>query len=372
MTPKMESGGVLTAATEQWANRPSDERFASLADLHTALTRTRAMSVEARDVNLRTLHVESIPFIKNGAPVLVGKDSTKPASFTHHAFGQFCRRVGAPPAYLRTLPAPLAAENLNYGLATLDPDVGVDDTLLFVNNGSLNLRATLTARYTRIWGADISSRLIRLTEQSPEWQPAPAAFDGSRGLYASDQDMFCFLVDNNRRIFEKGPAGGLSRGFFVENSEVGSGSFAVTTFFYEYICGNHRVWGTSGVSELRIPHIGRADERAFDRLNVELTKYADASAQDDELKIASARKFSLGGTKDEVLDSIFGLHLAGLGRKVLAEAYSRADEHNEWYGDPKTVWGLTGGITEIARDLPNASDRTDLDRAAGKIMQMAF
>jgi len=356
---------TLTAATDQWMARPADERFGSLADLHAAVSHHREVSVESQHVNLSMLRVEA----RGGEPVLIGANDTA-ATFTHHGFGQLARRIGAPANYLRELPAEIAAVNINYGLGACTK--GDDDNLLFTSNGSLRLRAALSGKYTRIWNSDVTSRLIRLTEQAPEWQPAPAAFDGSRGLYASDENMFAFLVDNDRRIFEKGPGGGLGRGFFVSNSEVGSASFSVTTFFYEYICGNHRVWGASGISELRIPHIGTADARAFDRLSVELTRYADSSAADDELKVASMQRMALGGTKEEVLDRVFSLRLPGLGRKVADAAYTLAETHSEWYGDPKSVWGLTGGVTELARDMANADDRVSLERAAGKLMQIAF
>jgi excisionase family DNA binding protein len=43
------------------------------------------------------------------------------------------------------------------------------------------------------------------------------------------------IADSNRRIFETLPGGGLSRGFFVWNSEVGAASFGIQTFFYEYV-----------------------------------------------------------------------------------------------------------------------------------------
>jgi len=338
------------------------------------------VSVEAQHVNIKSLRVDALE-LSGGVdaegcnvapvtePVLIG-ESGVPARFTNYSFGQFARRIGAPAAYLRELPADLVAQNMNYGIATTDK--GEDDNLLFASNGELRLRAAVSGKYTRIWNSDVTSRLIRLTEQSPEWQPAPAAFDGSRGLYASDEDMFAFLVDNDRRIFETGPGGGLGRGFFVSNSEVGAASFSVTTFFYEYICGNHRVWGASGVTELKIPHIGNADSRAFDRLSVELTKYADGSAADDERKVAAAMKCELGGTKDEVLDRVFGLRLPGLGRKVALESYELAEQREDWYGNPRSAWGFTGAVTEIARDLPNAADRASLERAAGKIMQIAF
>lgn len=364
---------TLTQAFQQWSTRPADERFASLADLHAATTHHRDVSVEARNTSIKSLRVgvAALDDASGSTPILIGSTG-QAAQFTHHAFGQFARRVGAPASYLRTLPAGLVADNLNHGISKLGSEEAENDALLFAQNGDLRLRACVSDKYSRIWNSDITSRLIRLTEQSPEWQPAPAAFDGSRGLYASDSNMFAFLVDNDRRIFESDENGGLGRGFFVWNSEVGESSFGVMTFFYEYVCGNHRVWGASGVAELRIPHVGNADERAFSKLSVELRKYAEASASDDELKIASARTMTLGATKDEVLDKVFGLRIPDVTRKVATAAYDLAVTREDWYGAPNTVWGFTGGLTEIARDLPNATDRVALDRAAGKIMQIAF
>ncbi len=356
---------VLMQATNQWSSRPEDERFNSLADLHAAVTHHRDVAVEATDVQLGDLTVRNL----DGTPKLIGSTGS-PASFTHHSFGQVCRRIGAPAAYLRTLPAQLVCANMNTGLSKLSPrDNNEGDNLLFAQNGSLVLRAALSPSYTRIWNTDITSRIIKLTEQAPEWAPAPAAFDGSRGLYASDKDMFAFMVDNDRRIFESLPGGGLGRGFFVSNSEVGDASFRITTFYYEYICGNHRVWGASGVSDLRIPHIGKADERAFAKLTVELRKYADSSVVEDEQKVESMRTYSLGNTKDEVLDAVFNL---GVTKKAAAIAYDLAEQREDWYGSPRSVWGFTGGLTEVARDLPNADERVAVERQAGKIMQIAF
>lgn len=376
---------VLMHASNQWANRPADERFSSLQALDEAVRQYRSISVEAPHVNLKSLRaavgysdesgkvsVLSPTDPRNLAsqlePVIVGASGV-PAQFSHYSFGQFARRLGAPASYLRGLPAPLAVANLNNGIQTTE--VGDDDNLLFAQNGGLRLRATVSDKYTRIWNSDITSRLIALTEKSPEWQPAPAAFDGSRGLYASDADMFAFLVDNDRRIFETGPGGGLGRGFFVWNSEVGAASFGIMTFFYEYVCGNHRVWGASGVQELKIRHVGTADERAFSQLAVELKKYADSSSQDDELKVASMRRMELGGTKEEVLDRVFGLR-TGLTQGLLANAYETAVKEEAKYGNPRSVWGFTGGLTQIARDMPNTADRVATDKAAGKIMQIAF
>lgn len=366
---------VLEHAFNQWANRPADQRFNSLASLHDAVTKFRSISIEAPNTDVRALvirEVESEDGSGRTEPAVIGGKSGLPARFTHYSFGQFARAVDAPASYLRTLPTELVVRNLNHGIKALPQGERANDTLLLAKNGGLRLRAMTSDKYTRIWNSDITSRLIRLTEQSPEWQPAPAAFDGSRGLYASDRDLFCFMVDNERRIFEKDKNGGLGRGFFVSNSEVGDASFSVTTFLYEYVCGNHRVWGAKGVMELRIPHIGNADERAFRKLSLELRKYADTEARHDEAKIDAAMKFELGGTKDEVLDRVFGLRVPNLPRKTIDAAYNLATQREDWYGNPRSAWGLSGGLTEIARDLPNADERVALDKAAGKVMQMAF
>lgn len=364
---------TLMHASNQWANRPADERFADLHSLHDAVTRYREMTVEARDVNLRALRITSGTFADDlgqtvEEPVIVGPSGT-PARFSHFSFGQIARRVHAPANYLRSLPTDLVVQNLNHGIERYDGEED-NENLLFAQNGGLRLRASTSMKYTRIWNTDITSRLIRLTQDNPEWQPAPAAFDGSRGLYASDRDIFCFMVDNDRRIFEAAPGGGLSRGFFVWNSEVGDKSFGFMTFFYNYICGNHIVWGASGVAEIRIPHIGNADDRAFKKLAVELRKYATASDSDDEAKIERAMRFELGASKEEVLDAVFKL---GVTRKVADQAYDAAEAHTDWYGSPRSVWGMVNGITHIAaREVQNADERVALDRTAGKVMQIAF
>lgn len=360
---------TLTQANDQWNTRPADQRFASLADLHAAVQHHRDMAVEAPGIDLKTLRVElQKPDGETPEPVLVSGTGLT-ARFTNHSFGQVARLLDAPASYLRKLPASLASANLNNGIRTLED--ATPAKALFSQNGHLRLRAMTGEGYTRIWNRDVTSRLIQLTEQSPEWQPAPAAFDGSRGLYASEKDMFAFLVDNERPIFESLPGGGLGRGFFVSNSEVGDASFRVTTFLYEYVCGNHRVWGAQGVQELRIAHVGNADERAFSKLSIELRKYADSSAAETEGRIESCRRMTLGATKDEVLDKVFGLN-TGLSRKQIGAGYDRAVEQEARYGAPNTVWGFTGGLTEVARDLPNADARVELERKAGKVMQIAF
>ena len=363
----------LMQASRQWSSRPADQRFTSLTDLHAAVVHHREVAAEQKGVALRNLRVTTE---QDGSgivhPVLGTNTTDKTAKFTHFSFGQLARRVGAPASYLRNLSAGLASANLNEGIRKGVADDASDNTMLFAQNGELVLRAITSDKYTRIWNSDVTSRLIKLTEDAPEWQPAPAAFDGSRGLYASEKDIFAFMVDDDRRIFETLPGGGLSRGFFISNSEVGDASFSLTTFLYQYVCGNHMVWGAQGVKNIRIPHIGDADTRAFRNITVELRKYANESAAADEAKIEKMTRYAFKGTKDEVLDTIFKQIGQAIPKGTIGDAIAIGDKSEDRYGTPRTVFSIVSGLTEIARDKVNADERVKLEKAAGKVAQIAF
>lgn len=354
---------TLMRASNQWSSRAPDERYPSIEAMHEAALAARRQAAKA-DVDLSTLHIDA----DDDGLKIVG-DTGRKAQLTNWSFSQICNRAKAPASYLSTLPAPLARDCLNDGLNRIEDDRRA--SLLFHSNGALTLRALTSDRYTRIWNSDITEKLVALKERGP-WQEAPEAFDGSRGQYLSDRNMFSFFVDNNRRIFETDQNGGLSRGFFAWNSEVGSDSFGIMTFLYEYVCGNHRVWGASEIRELRIRHIGDADERYFEAMRVRLIEYAEGAATDDELKIRACREFEIGATKDDVIALVFNATNRIVPRKTIEAAYSKAEEHEGWYGSPRSAWGMAGGLTEIARDLPNADARVNLDKLSTKVMEMAF
>lgn len=353
----------LRRASNEWSKRPADQRFKSLEELHEFCEASRA-TAKVATLPLSGMRVEA----DDGDIKLLGKANI-PATFTNWAFGQLCQKLQAPAGYLRQLPATLAAQNINHGLAKVNDS---EPSKLYFHNGTtpLRLHAITSEKYTRIFDNDITRRLLDLSRET-NWQPAPAAFDGSRGLYASDHDLFAFMVDNTRRIFEKDPNGGLSRGFFMWNSEVGAASFGIMSFLYEYVCGNHIVWGASGVQELRIRHVGNADDRAFSELRGELRRYSDSSATELEEKITHAKTVELGKDKNAVLDALFG-KIAGLSKRDAADSFDLAEQHISWYGAPTTVWGMVNGITHLAKDLPHADERVKLERAAGKVMEIAF
>jgi hypothetical protein len=354
----------LFKAHKQWASRPDDERFTSITALHQATKAYAQTAVEKADVPVSSLRVENI----DGDVQLVGRQGI-PAKLTHWAFGQLAARVTAPASYLRTLPATLAVQNLNHGLAhRVAQSADSVVSLLFHNSGALLLRALTSDRYERVWNWEITDRLLDLETQG--WEPARPDIrvqDDRLPLYASDHDMFAFIRHTDRVIKEGRSGDVLQRGLIVENSEVGASKLRLTRFLYREMCGNHIIWGAEGVTEVALRHVGNIRDR-FGSWETEIRKYLDSSASDDEAKIETARTKTIAGTKVEVLDALFGKR-TGLTRKALDAGYDATQPDQD--GDPRTVWGIVQGLTRYSQTVPYADERVTIDRAAGKIIDMA-
>lgn len=384
----------LFKANRQWANRPADERFESLQALYDATKHYADIAVEA-SIPWNTIRAEA----DHGDVQLVGKTGV-PAKLTHWAFGQLCQRIEAPASYMRQLPATLAVQNLNHGLNARGDDSNA--ALMFHKNGSLLLRSVTSEKYSRIWNWELAARLLHLQEIG--WTPAlpdmhwggsavgqcimcsgtgGTRADGQdRGdcvpckgtgrelpaLYASDHDMFAFVRNKSAIVRESGNPDGLQRGVIVENSEVGSCSLKMTRFLYREMCGNHIIWGATKVVEISLRHVGDIRTR-FGAFAAEVRRYAESSANEDEAQISSAKTKILGKTKDEVLDMLFGKRLQ-LSRKTLEAGYDAVNRSED--GDPNSVWGIVQGLTRHSQTVPYADQRTAIDRAAGKVMQIAF
>lgn len=351
----------LFHASDQWSKRPEDERFTSIKSLYDATRNYASTAMEKSEVQVATLRAEAI----DGAVQVVGKGAI-PARLTHWSFGQLATRVDAPAGYLRNLPATLAAQNLNHGLAKR----GADDatvSMLFHANGSLLLRAITSDKYSRIWNYEVAERLLDLESQG--WTPATPDIrdkgDGRRPLYASDHDMFAFIMHADRVIKEPGNPTGLKRGLIASNSEVGAGKLRLLRFLYREMCGNHIIWGAEDVVDLSAVHVGNIRDR-FAGWQVEIAKYLDGSALQDEQRIATAQTKRIAGTKDELLDSLFGKRQLGLTRKALEAGYAAVEDGD---GDPLTAWGIAQGLTRYSQTTPYADERMRIDRAAGKLLE---
>jgi hypothetical protein len=360
----------LFHANQQWSTRPADERFASLDAMYDA-TKAYATDAREKEVAWADLRVEAV----GTELALVGKADV-PAKLSHYAFGQLASRVEAPASYLRKLPATLAAQNLNHGFK--EKTAG-NALLLFHHNEGLLLRAATSEKYARVWNHEVVGRLLGLRDQYDldaahqtfKWDgtamTAEEKTTADRALYASDHDMFAFLMSQGKVVQD--PVGQpLHRGIIVTNSEVGDRSLGVMSFWFRDVCENHIIWGAEQLAEIRLNHVGDIKTR-WNEATVEIRKYLDKSASFEQAKF-EALTVKIGATKEEVLDAVFNKRSLGLSRKAAEASYDAVVPEQD--GDPRTKWGFAQGLTRYSQQQPYADERYTLDRAAGKVLSIDF
>lgn len=361
----MADSSILTEASRQWATRPSDERFCSLHELHEHLQAQRERS---RAIVVSSRRISAQPCTDNRGLQILGPSGNAFAP-THHAFGQLATLAGAPAGYLRTLPAPMAADCINYGLhySRDAEDIGV----LTYTNGAPMLRAATGPAYGRIWNADVVGGLVhqfgdgttgRFRVPGIFGQQLDAVTKQNTTLFAGDRDMFVFLADEQNRIElpdrRDGRTGSLARGFFLWNSEVGAATFGIKAFLFDYVCSNRIVWGARDVQEIKIRHTAKAPDRMLEEVAPALLSYANSSAQSVTSALLEAKRARLDKV-DEFLAQRFGPRMVGR-----IKAAHETDE-----GRPiETAWDAVTGATAYARTIANQDARVEVESAAGRIL----
>lgn len=367
---------ILTQASHQWATRPADQRFLSLTELaaHVRMQRDRSKALNMPNTAIMAAPVEEDESRK--ALVILSKETGEPVAPSHFSFGQLASKVEAPAAYLRTLPADMAADCINYGLERRD----VEELGLLLRRetpGAIpNLAAVTGPKYGRVWNDEVASSLVKAfgDGRTGEFR-VPGEFgqevDVTRQnttLYAGDRDMFVFLADERNRIEvpnrRNGQPGSLARGFFVWNSEVGSQTLGIATFLFDYVCMNRIVWGAEGFKEIRIRHTSGAPDRWLQQITPALTRYANAATESITTALAEAQASKIGDaeTVTEFLNKRF--------TRKQAAAIKLAHEVEE-QRPIESLWDAVTGATAYARSIEYQDERVEVERKAGDIMALA-
>jgi hypothetical protein len=130
----------------------------SLPEMHSKAVADRAIS---RALVTSSRKLRAVPAADNRGLVIEGAAGVQYAP-THWAFGQAAALTGAPAAYLRELPAPLAADCLNFGFqCARAEDVGVLLKRDGESAGELagSIAAMTGPKYGRIWNDDVIGAL---------------------------------------------------------------------------------------------------------------------------------------------------------------------------------------------------------------------
>jgi hypothetical protein len=371
-------GERIGRVSSEWFSRPADERYLSLSELARSVG-DRAERSRTRVVESALIHVEanrSDP--ERMALILPGSDT--PVAPTHWSFGQLASLVGAPASYLRQLPAPLAAINLQYGLTSNRAE---QIKTLETDNGRVELRAATGVDYGRIHDLELVEAVQRVAGNGTgdtRWK-VPGVLDWSTGiynprvditrdtttLYASDRDVFLFLVDDLNPI-EAGrlPDGSpdlFFRGFYCWNSEVGAKTLGMASFYLRAVCQNRNLWGVEDFEEITIRHSKYAANRFAHEAAPALLKFANSSPMPFVNGIKAARERIVANTDEDRADFLRrrGFSKAETGKiidRVLAEEGR----------PPESIFDFVQGITAVARDKPHQDARLDLEAKAKKLL----
>jgi hypothetical protein len=374
-------GERVGRVSSEWFSRPADERYLSLSDLFAAL-RARIERSRTRTVESAAIRVEASR--DDAERLMLGlPGSDRSVATTHWSFSQLASLVGAPAAYLRQLPAPLAGINLQYGLSSHRAE---QVKTLEVENGRVELRAVTGPDYGRIYDHELVSAVQRIAGDGvgdTRWK-VPGVLDWSTGiynpnvdvteatttLYASDRDVFLFLVDDLNPI-EAGrlPDGSpdlFFRGFYCWNSEVGAKTLGIASFYLRAVCQNRNLWGVEDFEEITIRHSKYAAARFAHEAAPALTRFANSSPLPFVNGVKAARQRIVARNDDDRSEF---LRKRGFSKAETAKIIQTV--LTEEGRKPESVFDFVQGITAVARRKDHQDTRLDFEARAKKLFERA-
>jgi len=363
MTGTTVSAVTAYSAHREWASRPPDERYASVHALYEA-ARVRRSRLEEHTIETGEFRTEA-----DGDALTLRESSSRTAPLTHWSFGQLATIAGAPPNYLRSLPATIASNAINHGLQRIRRE----QHQLFVEpTAPWTVHAITSPRYARVHHDELASRVLDLMAVHPAWHLPLGYKDGQygaehvpSGAYLGDRDMFLFLVDGNRDLDDPTDHthAGLFRGFILRNSDVGAAALTLDLFLFRMVCGNHIIWGFQHVAGFRRRHVGASIQDAWTSSLNDVRGALDADTAAERTLLLRSTTQELGETRDAVVDT--AVQRLDLSQKQAAEAYTLAEQHET---NPRSVWGYVQGLTRLSQRTPWQDGRFALDRAASRLL----
>lgn len=368
-------GEARMELSDQWAKRPNDERFLSIDELWSHLQGRNMQRAE----KVHAIQPGDISFDGVGGKSI----KLRGKHLSNWSFGQLAQRAGAPASYLRTLQPNTVVRCLAEGLTNEE-----NDTNKFYYSAD-QIHAITSPSYGRILDSDVVTAIRRVAGNgindtrwkipgTMDWRtmiydPETPVTKETTTLFASDRDVWCFLVDDRNPIqvgTRNGEPDYLFRGFYCWNSEVGASTAGVATFYLRSLCCNRIMWGVEQFSEVRVKHTRFAPDRLARQLTPTLQAFGNASTGLITDGVQRAREARIGDTPDEAVEFLRKL---GLSAKRAGDVLRVAA--NEEYGDavwspraPVSIWDAAQGITAVARSIPHQDERVGLEAVGKKLL----
>jgi hypothetical protein len=186
-------------------------------------------------------------------------------------------------------------------------------------------------------------------------------------LYASDRDVFLFLVDDTHPIeagrLPNGEPDLYFRGFYCWNSEVGSKTLGIASFYLRGVCQNRNLWGVEGFEEIVIRHSKYAGNRFAHEVAPAPESFANSRLQGFIAGMKAARE-TIVARSDE--DRQKFLKNQGFGKRDCSKIITTV-LHEEGHL-PESVFDFVQGLTAMARRRENQDGRLDLEQRAKRLL----
>ena len=338
----------LTRASQELFRRSPDECFESLETLEAHCRRQRD---ESQDRWRAPCELATTLGIGDRLSLSIGNDGA--FLMNDWSFGQLCRLGGVAKETVNRLSPETARQVFSETLPR-----GNKPLQLFTH-GDL-IRSIHGTGYTRLHNADVVAMLRGV---AVDFQPPQKGFNGATGLYAGEQDLFCFLIDPLGWTEIDGEA--FAPGFFIWNSEVGRRSFGVQTFWLQAVCQNHIVWDAIEIVEFSRKHTANVNNsldemrRLVDGLVQKRDQRKDAFAK----VIAKAMQEKLGEDAEEALKALAS---HGISRTLAKQALEIAQRRGRF-----TIFSLVDALTRLSCESKYAGDRIEADQKAGALLALA-
>ncbi len=339
----------LVRASRELFSRTPDETFDSFEQLHQYCSTLQEHSLD------RWEPPETVaPTILDDGQLGLSVGSAGTFHLNDWSFGQLCALARVDKPTLNRLSSPTAMqafhETLPKGRKPLQV-LTTDDRVRSVHGAS----------YTRLYNTEL---LDMVRQQAGDFVPPQAGFNGATGLYAGEQDMFCFLIDPTGWVEIGGES--FAPGFFIWNSEVGRRTVGIETFWFQSICANHIVWDAMEVTTFSRKHTANVHDALPEITGLlnQLVKSRDQRRDAFVRQMTIAQSAVLGQDQEETMKALSG---RGIPQHTVKEAMKMVSAG----GSRFTVFALVDALTRISGRIRQAGDRAELDSRIGRLLTLA-
>lgn len=372
-----ESRGDLS---RQWIARPADQRFTSLDELFSHVNARKQSSKEIRLDNrgFELIAPSTVKTMEDTNKMTIGLPGGIERAFTHWSFGQLCQLGKAPGSYLRQIPSQIAADALQYSLRY---NRDAEDVKTYINADEM--MAVTGPDYGRIFDCEVVDAVRQVAGNgigdtrwkvpgTMDWRtmiydPKMPITKETTTLFASDRDVFMFLVDDMNPIVvgktKDGADDIMFRGFYITNSEMGRSSLRLAAFYLRAVCCNRIMWGVEGFEEITMRHSKYAPTRFIEEARPALASFANGGTSRLIEGVAKAKAARLANNDDAAIDFLNGRGFSKAKTAEIIEAVVREEDRK-----PRTAWDFAQGITAVARNEINTDTRVDMEMTARKIL----